>query len=195
MAEAKSRGLPLVLVTGDEKDDWWWRHRGQFLGPRTELTEEFSREVGTSLVFLRPRQLIDHADVLAVTVSEGAASEIERVTSDLEAGWSRRAVSELLDRLDAGGYPQAEVIRVAARQGGIIDKADVHRIAGRDEDRSLRGFTKPVMRITASLQDEGFLADDIEKMLNPLYPPGSGGVAEQFEIPLEVVEILSNDSE
>jgi len=34
IAEAKRRDLPLVIVTGDEKEDWWWKHRNQFMGPR-----------------------------------------------------------------------------------------------------------------------------------------------------------------
>lgn len=53
----------------------------------------------------------------------------------------------------------------------------------------LRGFTRPAKRITRDLQDEGLLDEGVEDILTPLY---LGVIAEQFEIPLDVVEILSD---
>ena len=47
--EAARRDLDLLLVTGDEKEDWWWRHRSEFLGPRVELVAEFKARCGQQL--------------------------------------------------------------------------------------------------------------------------------------------------
>jgi hypothetical protein len=52
--EAMRRELPLVIVTGDEKEDWWWRHRTTFMGTRSELVEEFGARSGRSFYLLRP---------------------------------------------------------------------------------------------------------------------------------------------
>lgn len=189
--EAKSRNLPLVIVTGDEKEDWWWRHRTTFMGPRSELVEEFATHNSSGFYLLRPVQLIEHADALQVTVSEEAVSDVARGTADASpARWSAAAVRELLKRLDAEGREQAEVIRFAATEGGRISREKIYEIAGYDEDRMLRGFTRPAARITRDLQSEGLLEDGVEPILAPIY---EGGVtAVQFEIPLDVVEILAS---
>lgn len=37
---AKTIDKPLILVTRDTKEDWWWEHDGKTLGPRHELIQE-----------------------------------------------------------------------------------------------------------------------------------------------------------
>jgi len=189
MIEAESRSLPLVLVTADEKDDWWWRHRGQLLGPRSELAEEFQARTSCPLIMLRPLQLIEHADVVKVTVTEEARSEVERSTALESSLWTDRAVLELLARLRYEGREQEAVIRYAAQHEGSIERDALYDLCGYNADRMLRGFTRPTARITADLSAEGYLDDGVAAMLTPVY---EGGVqALRFEIPSEVVTILS----
>ncbi len=190
MLEAKYRGLNLVLVTGDEKDDWWWKHRGQILGPRPELIEEFHKLSGMPLTMLRPSQLIDHAGVLKVSVTEDARSEVERGTTDAE--WSEDAVAELLDRLELEGREQADVIRAAAHGGGSIERDALYAICDFAPDRMLRGFTRPTARITRDLVAEGILNESVTPMLTPIYE--SGVQAVRFEIPDEVTSILRREA-
>ncbi len=144
-----------MIVTGDEKDDWWWKHRGQFVGPRIELVEECLTETGLPLFMLRPADLISNASAVDVAVREDARNEIERATesadNDLPIGeddsdasvWNAVSVHELLRRLDEEGAVQADVIRRAAQLGGAIERTEIYEIAGYDEDRMLRGFTRP----------------------------------------------------
>lgn len=187
--ESLKRDLSLVIITGDEKDDWWWKHRNTFMGPRSELVEEFARRSTKRLYLLRPVQLIEHAAVLDVSVPEGAVTDVARTSSDRwESYWTPEGIAELLKRLDREGREQADVIRFAARDGGEIDRQKIYEIAGYDEDRMLRGFTRPAARITRQLQDEGLLGPNVDAALTPFY---DGGVtAARFAIPAEVVEIL-----
>lgn len=200
LIEAKRRGLPLVIVTGDEKDDWWWKHRGQFVGPRAELVEECMRETGLPLFMLRPADLISNASAVDVAVREDARNEIERATEpadeDLQVDeedsdapiWIAVAVHELLRRLDEEGAVQADVIRRAAQLGGLISRTEIYEVAGYDEDRMLRGFTRPSARVTKDLQAAGLLEPGVTPMLTPKY--FTGVTAKQFAIPAEVVDIL-----
>ena len=41
IAHAKTNGRPIIFVSDDAKEDWWWFHRGRKIGPRPELVEEF----------------------------------------------------------------------------------------------------------------------------------------------------------
>lgn len=189
MKEAERRSVPLVIVTGDEKEDWWWRHRGAFMGPRIELVDEFAQRSANRLFMLRPVQLIDNAQFLDVAVSTEAAGDVARASEDPNPRWSHAAIAELLRRLDIEGREQADVIRFAAMNGGSISRDAIYDIAGYKEDRMLRGFTRPVARITKDLQVEGAIPAGVDAILTPYY--GGGVVALSFDLPSEVVEILS----
>jgi hypothetical protein len=194
IAEARRRDLPLVVVTADEKDDWWWRHRSSFLGPRSELVEEFAQHSDKRLFMLRPLELIQRASVLDVAVSDDAATDVARASSGQDVSrWTRAAVAALLDRLDRDSPVQADVIRFAAEHGGVIDRDEVYGIGGYREDRMLRGFTRPTARITRALQEEGLLGLGVEPALTPVY--AGSATAVQFEIPLDIVEILSTETD
>lgn len=194
MAEADRRGLDLVIVTGDEKDDWWWKHRNAFMGPRSELVDEYEQKYHRRLFMLRPVQLISHAAVLNVTVSSEAAGDVARAsTEDTSARWTRAAVVELLRRLDYEGREQADVIRFAIENGGSVERDKIYEIAGYHEDRMLRGFTRPAARLTRALQDQGLVPDHVEPILAPQYQGGVTAVS--FTVPDEVVTLFASDDE
>lgn len=191
--EAARRDLDLVLVTGDEKEDWWWRHRSEFLGPRVELVAEFKTRCGQQLYMMRPIDLLKRSSALHVMVSKESVDDVERVSREGPklSQWSDAGVAALLERLEIEGRDQAEVIRVAALHGGTIDREQVYEICGYEDDRMLRGFTLPTSRITRDLQQEGIVAEGVEPVLTTIY---HGGVkAAAFRIPAEMAAIITRD--
>lgn len=46
IAKAKADKRPVIFISDDVKEDWWWIHRGRKMGPRPELVEEFKAESG-----------------------------------------------------------------------------------------------------------------------------------------------------
>jgi hypothetical protein len=46
IAKAKADKRPVIFISDDAKEDWWWIHRGRKMGPRPELIEEFQSEAG-----------------------------------------------------------------------------------------------------------------------------------------------------
>ncbi|MFI9008349.1 PIN-like domain-containing protein [Actinosynnema sp. NPDC053489] len=189
--EAARRDADLLFVTGDEKEDWWWRYRSEFLGPRVELVEEFAAASGRRLYLMRPVDLLRRASALEVEVSSDSVTDVARVSESQESGtWTADGVAALLRHLDFEERPQAEVIREAARRGGRIERDAIYEIGGFDDDRVLRGFTKPVARITRMLQSRGVVARDVEAALTPVY---SGVRAVAFRIPADMVAALADD--
>lgn len=191
--EAARRSLDVLLVTGDEKEDWWWRHRSEFLGPRVELVAELKTRCGRQLYMLRPIDLLRRASALDVTVRKESVDDVERVSreSRQRPEWSAAGVSALLERLETESWSQADVIRVAASRGGTVDREAVYEICGYEDDRMLRGFTLPTARIARDLQLDGVVADGVEPVLTTIY---RGGVkAAAFRIPAEIVLILTAD--
>lgn len=187
--ESVRQDRDLLLVTGDEKEDWWWRRRAEFIGPRVELVTEFREKCGRDLFMMRPADLLTLADALEVTVRPESVGDAERVGEAKvdQPLWTPRGIAELLRRLEFEGWEQAEVIRVAADRGGVIDRESVYEIGQYDEDRMLRGFTRPSARITRDLQNEGIVDDGVRPMLEPLY---IGVKASGFRVPDEVVDII-----
>ncbi|PWI54407.1 sulfotransferase family protein [Rhizobium phaseoli] len=41
IGKAKADKRPIIFISDDAKEDWWWIHKGRKLGPRPELIEEF----------------------------------------------------------------------------------------------------------------------------------------------------------
>jgi PIN like domain len=192
MAEGARRKEDVVLVTGDEKEDWWWRHRSNFLGPRPELVAEYLKVSGRRLFMMAPRDLLARSAVLNVTVAKESVEDVARIRPEPgeRPTWNAEGVAELLRRLESEGRVQAEIIRAAALNGGRVDRDTVYEIGQYDDYRMLRGFTRPTARITSELQYEGLVADGVEAMLVPIY---KGVKAAFFRVPPEVVEILRDE--
>jgi len=79
IAEAKRSGRPVVLVTDDRKEDWWWSDQdGKTIGPRPELVAEIQREAGVLFYMYTPDRLMEAArERLNVQVSDESISEAE----------------------------------------------------------------------------------------------------------------------
>lgn len=93
MTKAKSEGRPVIFVSDDAKEDWWWLHRGRKIGPRPELVEEFLTEsgqdfhiyeFGSFLRFAAERHPEIGANVQKVEDSLQADGEARRRQSDAE---------------------------------------------------------------------------------------------------------------
>jgi hypothetical protein len=158
-----------------------------------ELVAEFKARYGQQLYMMRPIDLLKRSSALDVIVSRESVDDVERVSRERPqlTQWSEAGVAALLERLETENLDQAEVIRVAALHGGMIDRDQVYEICGYEDSRMLRGFTLPTSRITRDLQQEGIVAEGVEPVLTTIYH--SGVKAEAFRIPAEMVAILARD--
>ncbi len=85
LATREAKGV--VLVTDDQKEDWWLMEHDRTIGPRPELVQEFRRSTGqafwmyTSESFLRAAKKFTK-----VTIRDQAIEEVtERLATDREA--------------------------------------------------------------------------------------------------------------
>ncbi len=205
IAEAKRRGSDLLIITGDEKEDWYWRSKETVIGPRTELAKEFWDATGRRLYLLTPIEFLRRYQAQGGNVSDQVLEEAEKQAAPMTAvsqkdeeqvvetaTWTPGAVQELLAALDVEAPVQAAVIRAAAANGGVVDRHQVYQLGHYSENRMLRGFTKPVRRVSRRLQEVGDLDLRVQEMLRPRYDYGVQ--ANAFEIPVEVVEILGRSA-
>ncbi|WP_410619613.1 PIN-like domain-containing protein [Amycolatopsis sp. cmx-8-4] len=189
----KEKSKDLLLVTRDEKEDWWWREQSDFVGPRPELTLEYHQLTGRRLFLLRPADLLARASVLEVEVDQASSVDAGRVAeSDEEPPaelWTLPALAALLERLDREAPVQAAALRLATPdQNGRVSREKVYELGGYADDRMLRGFTRPVRRLTATLQGEGAVPTRVAPVFVARYPDGVK--ASYFGVPAEVPALL-----
>lgn len=71
----------VLLVTGDRKEDWWWREQGKTIGPHPELIREIQREGSVNLFWMYSSvQFVEHANKYSTaSVSNESVAEIKQV--------------------------------------------------------------------------------------------------------------------
>ena len=99
ISKAKELGRPIVFVSDDAKEDWWWIHRGEKLGPRPELVEEFNEGSGQTFHIYQFTQFLRIAANRHPEIKAGV-SQIEK--SVLEDEQAKRRIS---------GAAEADAIR------------------------------------------------------------------------------------
>jgi hypothetical protein len=162
------------------------------------------RRLASPRLSFRGRQERDDADLLSrvdewhdgsrkPVYEDTQATDVEQLAEApvlREAEWTRLGLSELLDRLEEEQRVQADVIRMAAQQpDGRLPRALVYELGEYEDGRTLRGFTRPVNRITRQLQREGLVATDVAPALEPVYEQGVQ--AAYLAVPPDVRKLLT----
>jgi hypothetical protein len=117
-------------------------------------------------------------------------SELAELPIENAPKWNAEGLTALLQRLDDERPVQAMVIRAAAaRPNGQVPRALVYELGRYEEGRTLRGFTRPVDRITRQLQQEGLVPLGVTPALEAIYEHGVQ--ATSFAVPPDVQRILA----
>ncbi|WP_157357457.1 PIN-like domain-containing protein [Amycolatopsis nigrescens] len=56
---ASQQARPILFVTDDNKEDWWWKSKGQTLGPHPVLREEFRNHTGKTFYAYRTQVFVE----------------------------------------------------------------------------------------------------------------------------------------
>lgn len=108
------------------------------------------------------------------------------------SGWTQEAYHEVIKRLLRRNHVQVAVIFEAIKNGtGYVSRDRVYELGNYPDTRSLKGFTRPVNRVTAEVVEAGLLEDDADELLTPDYTDGVTGYqrAKGFRVPAEIVKL------
>ena len=115
----------LIVVTDDQKGDWWATESGRTLGPRRELVEEAYGAGVETLLFYTPRGVLERgAELIEVTVGRGSAAGADLPAPvDRPEGARRRTTGTVLpsDLLAAFSPEQLEAFRRVAEAQRVAD--------------------------------------------------------------------------
>lgn len=113
LSYAKEEGIKTVLlVTSDQKEDWWWREKGKTIGPRPELAREALAEGGVELFWMYSSvQFLESAKTFtAAKVSDQSLKELNDVNRDFFN--SKNTVEALSRNLNVHEGKNNEIIDV-----------------------------------------------------------------------------------
>ncbi|MGD0913537.1 MAG: PIN-like domain-containing protein, partial [Terracidiphilus sp.] len=84
LEHAQSTKKSIILVTDDEKDDWWQIIAGEKLGPRPELRDEMWRAVGVEFQLASPARFMEVAgNQLNVSISKSSVDDAAKVAAEV----------------------------------------------------------------------------------------------------------------
>lgn len=85
IVKAKADKRPVIFISDDVKEDWWWIHRGRKMGPRPELIEEFRTDSGQDFHIYEFSQFLRFAADRFPSIKPNVAKIEESILADEEA--------------------------------------------------------------------------------------------------------------
>ncbi|MFT4278219.1 MAG: PIN domain-containing protein [Rhodopseudomonas sp.] len=78
LSKAKAENRPIVMISDDTKDDWWYEFRGARIGPRPELVQEMEGSSGQAFLLYSLSQFLGRAaEFLNQKIDRDAIAEIK----------------------------------------------------------------------------------------------------------------------
>lgn len=85
IAKAKADKRPVIFISDDAKEDWWWIHRGRRMGPRPELIEEFREQAAQNFHIYDFGQFLRFSAERYPEIKDNVAKVEESLLADEEA--------------------------------------------------------------------------------------------------------------
>jgi hypothetical protein len=159
----------------------------------TSITVEISNWPTPARIELM--ELIGRVEARLQGRQPASAATAPAVPEEVEpSGWNKEAYMDVLTKLLSRHHVQVAVIFEAIKTGtGYVSRERVYELGNYPETRSLKGFTRPVNRLTAEAVEAGLLPEDADDLLTPDYDPNvtSFQRAKGFIVPMEVVKMAN----
>jgi len=155
---------PLIFVTDDSKEDWWFKSGGKTFGPRPELVAEYFEVAGQRAHFYQPRAFLKFAIERGEQISAAALAEAKSVSAARV-----RVGHDYVQRLLDGAVGSQGALEAIARASSLTDYAKLSSL-------NLPGISEAAQRI-AQLGSTSALAamqgPDLSSIRESLYGLGS----------------------
>jgi len=190
-----------VFVSNDEKEDWRFLAEKRIVGPRPELVSEALDRAKSLFHVVSPSSFyaimgslypVEGADAEASALI--ASSEAASVQDVAEAGWSRESFTDLMVRLEDGGYFEQQVLlEEVISKGGFLSLRDCEALTGFSDAPSLRRLLSPLTTVVQGMIDEGVVDADVAPALGVVFD--ASGRVRGLEAPASFVDLESARSE
>lgn len=153
---------PVIFVTDDAKEDWWWKHGGETQGPRVELVNEYWAKAERRIHFYEPLRFLQYAKKQTNTnISRESLEEVEEVSSANSR--AHRVLRERKQQLEGQQASYARQIETHLGRNSPSQLAELHSeletlVA---QEQGLKAHIKMMRAQTAEAAD-GYRRDSSE---------------------------------
>jgi PIN like domain len=109
LAFAKTTCHPIVFVTSEKKEDWWYKKEGKIVSPHFELRREFKEQVDRPFWMYQTNRFLEIAkEKLKIEVSQGSIEEANIVaeTETTEEQFTPNILQSLQDKKTIDNYKE-----------------------------------------------------------------------------------------
>lgn len=149
IGKAKADNRPVIFISDDAKEDWWWIHRGRKMGPRPELIEEFRTDSGQDFHIYEFSQFLRFAASRFPSIKPNVDKVEESILADEEARRRQDDAAAMLEHdttLRALEDERDQIVSVLSGTPGGIGSVSDDRAAMRarldDLNRQIRSISK-----------------------------------------------------
>jgi len=175
---------PIIFISDDRKEDWWWKFEEKSIGPRPELVQEMLSKAGVPFYMYPPERFMEYAkDYLEQEISQDAIDEVREVGEEYE-GVEAAPSAAMLDPILWLGLQDEEQRAMMSERLREVTGADLmfeefNRQRLQQEAREAAVFEQFYRQ---RLREMAMAA----KMLEKLYPPNylAGSMASEMSAQL-----------
>jgi hypothetical protein len=100
--KAQQEKRPIIFVTNDTKEDWWWTAKGRTVGPRPELVDEMMQKAGVEFYMYNSDRFMNYArKYLEIDVEQEAIDEVKDIIRE-DTDQRERILREAIEALERG---------------------------------------------------------------------------------------------
>jgi PIN like domain len=139
---ARNAKLPIVFITSDTKEDWWWKQGQSTIGPRPELVQEISAFASQTFYMYNVERFLSEAQKRFETKVESI--EVKKAAEEFkEIEQKRKIESSIFDasNLESSVLRDSELRerfkRLSSSQWSMLPTADILRAVQLTLGRSL----------------------------------------------------------
>jgi len=149
---------PILFITNDRKEDWWWLTKGKTLGPRPELVSELLQKAGVVFYMYNTERFAHYAkEQLGAEVKQASINEIRDVTSrknhlrntiaHMNASLKYSQDNEMFEYINA---KWREIIKIArSRNANIAGLLNASMLYKFEDDTVIIAFRSDVLKSQA----------------------------------------------
>lgn len=97
MDHAQTEKMDVVLVTDDNKADWWLKIGGEAVAPRPELIQEFREFTGQNIIIWNSKKFYRH--LTNQSTDTGTPAEVKAAADDMQSAVMRAQVQKMTEDL------------------------------------------------------------------------------------------------
>lgn len=141
-------GKPVILITDDRKEDWWYKIYGKTIGPRPELINEFKEKTGMMFYLYQAGQFMKYANVyLNGGIEPEAIEEVESIRIDEEQKLISMGyyIPEQIEKL-------SNIIKEAIAKDIFVEAINKQKIAVHNFSESMSSYDELISEYNKKLE-------------------------------------------